>query len=153
MADALHKTTLQFVRSANTPEYDPATWKIYDNANPPTADEARVISSVPRKYWVFAGGVLAEMDASGKATVDAAIAAADAAQADRVADMEQIRTGAAAVLTACQATVDAMDPIIADASFTAAERDAAIKSIATRLRRTALDVDKLVRGMRRLVGG
>jgi len=76
MANVIHRTTLQFVPSVNTPDYPEPTWK----HNPVMT----AVAAVPQKYWkapadwnaVGAGPV--EMTTGEKATVDAAIAAAAA---------------------------------------------------------------------------
>lgn len=63
MADVLHRTTKDFKRSVNTPEYDPATWII----NP----DLSAVQGVFRKYWKIDGDTVSEMTQAEKDAVDA----------------------------------------------------------------------------------
>ena len=77
MANVIHRTTLVYIPSANTPDYPEPTWK--------HAPDMTAVAAVPAKYWkapadwdaVGAGPV--EMTSGEKATVDAAEATARAA--------------------------------------------------------------------------
>lgn len=62
MANVLHKTTLQYKRSVNTPEYLDGSWLI----NPDTT----IIATVPSKYWKVVGESLLEMTSGEKSTID-----------------------------------------------------------------------------------
>ena len=66
MADVLHKTTLQFIRSVNTPDFDPGTWVIS-----PASGRA-AIEAIPQRYRKLVANDAAEMTAGEKAVVDAA---------------------------------------------------------------------------------
>lgn len=63
MAAVLHRTTLEYLASVNTPDYDPADWLV----NP-------VLPDCPRQYWKVDGDSVVEMDAGEKAVVDLATA-------------------------------------------------------------------------------
>ena len=84
MANVLNRATKQFIRSVNTPDYDPAAWII----NP---DVSKVVG-VPTKYWDIQGNTVSEMDAAEKALVDKAESDAQAAIPDpaekRIKDLE-----------------------------------------------------------------
>lgn len=85
MADVIHRTTLEFNPSANSPDFPEPTWK--------WRPDMTAVSGVPRKHWkapadwdaVGAGPV--EMTAGEKATADANEMAATraATQASRIA--------------------------------------------------------------------
>lgn len=62
MADVLNRTTKQFLRSVNTPEYDPADWIV----NPDLA----AVAGVHRKYWKIDGDTVLEMSTAEKQAVD-----------------------------------------------------------------------------------
>ena len=68
MSDVLNRDTLQYRRSVNTPDFPDPPWLEVPRD---TANEALLLS-VPVRYLVLTGDVLAEMDASAKAAVDAA---------------------------------------------------------------------------------
>lgn len=112
MADAIHRTTLELRRSidavvegiASSPD-----WIVKGKASPWSADEARVLADVPRKYWRVAGDTLAEMDAAGKAAVDAVEAALVQAEADRRSDLDRVRTRGAAIINEV-AAIKALTP-------------------------------------------
>lgn len=90
MADVIHRTTLEFRPSVNTPDFPEPTWK----HNPSMA----AVAGVPSRYWkapanwdaVGAGPV--EMSAGEKTTADATIlsAARDAAVAAEVDAVERV---------------------------------------------------------------
>lgn len=60
MGDVLNRTTKEFLKSVNTPDYDPADWIV----NPDLKD----VSGVDPKYWVVEGDVVRSMDATEKVT-------------------------------------------------------------------------------------
>lgn len=64
MANVLNRTTKEYLRSVNTPEYDVADWII----NP----DVSALAGVPTKYWVITGDTVAEMSQAEKDAVDAA---------------------------------------------------------------------------------
>lgn len=68
MADVLNRVTKQYIKSANTPDFDPADWIINPNL-------AAVVGQ-PIKYWKIAGNVVSLADAGEQATIDAVIDAA-----------------------------------------------------------------------------
>lgn len=69
MANVLNRTTLDFRRSVNTPDYDPAEWVI----NP----DMSAVEGVDRQYWKLDGERPVPMTADEQAAVDAAQAAAE----------------------------------------------------------------------------
>lgn len=66
MATVLHRTTLELIESAHTPDYDPADWLV----NP----DLSAVAGLPRRYWKVVGDDVLPMDASEMAQVDAEIA-------------------------------------------------------------------------------
>jgi hypothetical protein len=68
MADVVHKTTLEYRRSVNTPDYWGGDWLV----NPD-------LPGCARKYWKIKSGKVVEMTTSEKSAVDAAEQAAVAA--------------------------------------------------------------------------
>jgi hypothetical protein len=64
MSDVLNRTTKQYIKSVNTPDYPDIDWVI----NP---DLSSVIS-IPSKYWKIEGDLVVEMNSEEKAAVDAA---------------------------------------------------------------------------------
>lgn len=72
MANVIHRTTLRFMPSVNEPDYPEPAYKW----NPDMSQ----VAAVPPKYWKWdaVGERPVEMTAPEKATVDAAIAAAEA---------------------------------------------------------------------------
>ena len=64
MANAIHRTTKQFLQSVNTPDYPTIDWII----NP---DMAAVVGFESR-YWTIAGDVVGLMSVAQRAAVDAA---------------------------------------------------------------------------------
>lgn len=84
MANVIHRTTLQFIASANTPDYPEPTWK--------HGPDMTAVAAVPSRYWkapadwnaVGAGPV--EMTQGEKDAVDAAIATAARQAAATVLD-------------------------------------------------------------------
>lgn len=71
MAHVLNRTTKQFIRSVNTPDFDVADWII----NP----DLTAVAGQPSRYWLIAGDVVSLMGAPAQAVVDADIAAAKVA--------------------------------------------------------------------------
>ena len=69
MANVVNRTTKQYLKSVNTPEYDVADWII----NP-------VVPNTDSKYWTITGDVITEMSQGEKDAVDAAETAARVAQ-------------------------------------------------------------------------
>ena len=72
MATAVHKTTFQVIKSANTPDYPAGTWLIN-----PAGLAALETAGIASKYWKLNGGGtdVMEMTAQEKFDVDAAAAA------------------------------------------------------------------------------
>ncbi len=64
MANVLNRTTFQFLRSVNTPEFDSVDWVINPDMTP--------VAGVSDKYWKLTGDVLSEMNQTEKDAVDAA---------------------------------------------------------------------------------
>lgn len=62
MASVLHRSTLQYLSSVNTPEYPVVNW-IH---NPDMSG----VEGVPQKYWKLFGDTPIEMSASEKLAVD-----------------------------------------------------------------------------------
>jgi hypothetical protein len=60
MGDVLNRTTKEFLKSVNTPDYDPADWIV----NPDLKD----VSGVDSKYWVIEGDAVRSMDNAEKVT-------------------------------------------------------------------------------------
>lgn len=68
MSDVFNRTTWEFLRSVNTPDYDPGIWIV----NP----DLRAVTSVPERYRKSdARGEIVEMSAGEKIVVDARYAA------------------------------------------------------------------------------
>ena len=65
MADVLHRITKQFLRSVNTPAYDPADWII----NP----DLSKVENVSTRYWKIIGDTVSEMSQAEKDAVDVSI--------------------------------------------------------------------------------
>jgi hypothetical protein len=78
MAAVIHKTTLEYRPSVNTPDFPTETWL----HNP---DMSAVIG-VLQRYWKIAGSAVIEMTVPEKSAVDAALASAALASAKSVAD-------------------------------------------------------------------
>lgn len=64
MASVLNRTTKQYLRSVNTPDYPTAEWII----NP----DVSALAGVPVKYWKVSGDSVTEMTQAEKDAVDAA---------------------------------------------------------------------------------
>jgi len=62
MANVVNKTTAEFRRSVNTPDYDPIEWII----NPDLSS----VKSVDKKYWKVKGDTVVEMTKEEKGLVD-----------------------------------------------------------------------------------
>lgn len=76
MADVINRTastrgTFRFIRSVNTPDFDPAIWLI----NP----DLRTVrgAGVPERHWKVVADTVVEMSAAEKAAVDAPIPSPD----------------------------------------------------------------------------
>lgn len=66
MGWAVHKTTLQYIKSVNTPDYDPAVWFL----NP----DLTAVLATPQKYWKNSGGSIVPMTATEQQAIDDSIA-------------------------------------------------------------------------------
>ena len=75
MADVLNRTTKEYRRSVNTPDYPAGTWIINPNLS--------AVVGVDRKYWQINGDSVSEMSQAEKDAVDAAEEAA------RITDLKQ----------------------------------------------------------------
>lgn len=64
MSRVIHKTTLQYLESVNTPDYPTTDWVI----NP----DISAVTGVPHKYWKLSGSNVVEMTLAEKQAVDAA---------------------------------------------------------------------------------
>ena len=64
MANVIHRGTLQYRRSVNTPDFPPTEWIV----NPDLSQ----VEKVPRKYWRIDGERVVEMSENQKAAVDGA---------------------------------------------------------------------------------
>lgn len=64
MSDVVNKTTLQYLKSVNTPDYPTEDWLI----NP----DLSALSAVPQMYWKVSGELVLEMTQAEKDVVDAA---------------------------------------------------------------------------------
>ena len=71
MADVVKRTTKQYLKSVNTPDYPTVDWII----NP----DLSALAGVPTKYWTITGDVITEMTQGEKDAVDAAETAAQLA--------------------------------------------------------------------------
>lgn len=81
MATVLRRTTKQFRRSVNTPDFDPADWII----NP----DVDAVIGAPTKYWLISGDVVSLMDQAAQDVVDATEEQA-ATDADRISNKSRI---------------------------------------------------------------
>ena len=96
MADILHRTTRQLLRSVNTPDFVPA-WRKGEPA-PTDGDwivnpDLSAVADLPAKYWKLSGNAVLAMTQAERDAVDAAEAAA-AEQAQRAADKAMVDSGA-----------------------------------------------------------
>ncbi len=64
MADVLNRTTLQFIKSVNTPDFPVGQYVINPNFTP--------VTGIPDKYWNLTGDILSEKSPAEKAVVDQA---------------------------------------------------------------------------------
>ena len=99
MADILHRTTRQLLRSVNTPDFVPA-WRKGEPA-PTDGDwivnpDLSAVADLPAKYWKLSGNAVLAMTQAERDAVDAAEAAA-AEQAQRAADKAGAFEGADAL--------------------------------------------------------
>ncbi len=62
MADVVHRTTVQYLRSVHTPDYPIGTW-IHD-------PDLSALSGVPQEHWKVVGDTVVEMNATEKEAVD-----------------------------------------------------------------------------------
>lgn len=62
MASVLNRTTMVYLISVNTPDYDPADWLVNPDTTP--------VVGVPVYYWKLTGDVLSEMTVEEKEVVD-----------------------------------------------------------------------------------
>jgi len=69
MANVLNRTTKEYRRSVNDPEYSPVDWII----NP----DLSAVAGFPSEYWVIAGDVVTLMSKAERDAVDAAAAKAE----------------------------------------------------------------------------
>lgn len=69
MANVIHKTTLETIRSVHTPDYDPAVWEV----NPTNFDE---IEATPRRYRKGTASGIVAMTPGERGEVDQAEAEA-----------------------------------------------------------------------------
>lgn len=65
MSSAINKTTYQYLKSINTPDYSEDLWVI----NP----DLSAVSGVAQKYWKVVDGAVVEMSTQEKQAVDAAM--------------------------------------------------------------------------------
>ena len=65
MASVLHKITLQYKRSVNTPDYMDGSWIINPNQS--------IINGVPKQYWKVVGDELLEMGPGEKAAANGSL--------------------------------------------------------------------------------
>jgi len=63
VASVLNRTTREYRRSVNTPEYPVQDWIIDPDLS--------AVTGVPSRYWVITGDVVTEMDQAAKDAVDA----------------------------------------------------------------------------------
>ena len=71
MANVVHRTTKEYRRSVNTPDFDSGVWII----NP----DMTALVGVPNKYWEISGDLVTEISQAAKDTLDAADLAAEVA--------------------------------------------------------------------------
>lgn len=65
MSSVLNRKTIQFIDSANTPDYPVSDWII----NP----DLSTVSDQPRKYWNISGDIVTLMDQDSMDAVDAQV--------------------------------------------------------------------------------
>lgn len=80
MASVLHRTTRQYIPSANTPDYSVIDWII----NP----DLSAVVGFETKYWIITGDIVTLMDAAARDAVDAA--ELEASRDATVAELDQI---------------------------------------------------------------
>ena len=87
MSDVLNRSTLELLRSVNTPDYPEAQWVINPDLSP--------VAGVPKKYWKLVGDVLQPMSAVERAPIDAS-------------DLSLLKQAARqGIITDAQTTIDA----------------------------------------------
>lgn len=79
MASVLHRTTKQFLQSANTPDHPTADWII----NP----DMSAVDGQPSKYWIITGDVVTLADQSTRDAIDSALLSAS--RDDTVAQLDE----------------------------------------------------------------
>jgi len=62
MSDVLNRTTLQFKKSVNTPDYPTGDWVVNPDMSP--------VAGVAQKYWKLTGDIVSEMTQAEKDAVD-----------------------------------------------------------------------------------
>lgn len=146
MANVIHRTTLEFRPSVNTPDHPEPTWKHNPNMT--------AVAAVPFKYWKappsWDGDVgPVEMTAPEKATVDGNLATATrdatAAQVDDVEDV--LRATILAILDELNAHKDKINAILTaiDNGSTLAQVKTNIAAIADYPTRTIAQVRTALR--------
>jgi len=114
MSNVLNRTTKQFLRSANTPDYPTVDW-IH---NP----DLSAVAGQPSKYWIITGDVVTLMDS-------AAMAVVDAAEAQSLKDALEAETQVGALKAVIAGLVDVMNTkLAANKQITFQEVKAAIKA-------------------------
>lgn len=146
MPDYVHRTTLQYVKSGNAPDFPSATWLEI----PPGSPNAIIVASVVRRYQVLEGDVLREMTRGEKDVVDAAALTAERdAKASALDDVEDVlRAFMLVVLDELNAHADRHNAITAtvDGAANLAQFGAAMQAIADYPRRTATQLRNAIRG-------
>jgi len=95
MANVLNRTTLEYRRSVNDPDFPDPPWLIIA----PGSGNADLIATVPRQYLKLSGDVLSEMTQAEKDAVDAALLDAEReATASRLDELEDITRAFALVV-------------------------------------------------------
>lgn len=124
MADVLNRATLQLRTSVNTPDFPVTLYVINPDLTP--------VAGVPQKYWTLTGDALSEMDAAGKAVVDAVDLAAHNAQLEQLfrdrlrapgpplagAFNEVLTVGLDVIVTIDTVVVNDVTPVDADPALT-----------------------------------
>jgi len=115
MSNVLHRTTKEYKKSVNTPDFPSASWAI----NPSGVDTLEA-SSVPTKYWKLTGThpneSVFEMNSTEKIAVDDNPTNLAALKAQRYAEIDEKTS----VLNLDNASVRALKQQISDAATTAA---------------------------------
>jgi len=64
MANVLNRTSKQYLKSVNTPDFPVSDWIVDPDLS--------AVNSFPNKYWVISGDVVSLMDQAARSAVDAA---------------------------------------------------------------------------------